>query len=409
MNRDNTYYKNLMHRYLNNDCTKDEVEELFNFIDLDDANRWILEELQTSYQDAIQQPGEFREKPWSRRIKNELLRKTGAKRMFITTGRRMLFAAAILLIVLCGSILSYINFGKKTPVHQPIVKQKDQTIVPGGEKATLVLADGSVIDLTQADNGDIALDDNVRVASKNGIINYAAINGDRSLLKGFNIVNTPRGGYYTIVLPDGSKIWLNAASSLKFPTYFDSSDRKVELTGEGYFEVAQKKLPGGRKQPFFVVVNNSSGGAAIVEVLGTHFNIMAYDEEREINTTLIEGAVKVKLNNINVSLQPGQQAQLTKTDQQISVLKKVDVESVLAWKNGEFKFDNTDLKTIMRQIGRWYDVHVTYDGNIPSIGFSGKIKRKNNIGQLLEILEATHKVKFRIDGRSLIVSPYEKQ
>ena len=155
-------------------------------------------------------------------------------------------------------------------------------------------------------------------------------------------------------------------------------------------------------------VHSATGNGGTIEVLGTHFNIMAYDEEAEINTTLLEGSVKVNMPDKTVFLTPGQQAHVTKSDKKTEVLTGVDIESVIAWKNGEFRFDNMDVKAIMRQIGRWYDVNIVYEAGLPETGLSGKIERKKNIEQLLEILETTHKVQFNIKGKNIIVSPYKE-
>ncbi|MBX2922835.1 MAG: DUF4974 domain-containing protein [Chitinophagaceae bacterium] len=408
MKKDSTYYRELMLRYLDNRCTREEAEEILDYIGKDDSNRLLLEQLQVSYKASLQEDGLPEATGWSDRVRAELLKKAGAGTSVPFYKKRTFHAAAaVILLLLSASIFFYVSSGRQAAPPDTASERKNDTIVPGGDRATLTLADGSVIDLNETGNGDVALQGNVKVIKAGGKINYTASDAGSSAVV-YNTITTPRGGQYAVVLADGSKIWLNAASSLRFPTSFNGADRRVELTGEGYFEIARSKSPGGKKQPFYVTINAASGNGGIVEVLGTHFNIMAYDEEGEINTTLLEGAVKLNMQGQNVQLRPGQQAHVTKAGQQVEVLADVDIESVTAWKNGEFRFDNTDVKAIMRQIGRWYDISITYDKNVPEIGLSGKIKRENNIEQLLEILEATHKVRFRIEGKNVFVTPYKK-
>jgi len=312
-----------------------------------------------------------------------------------------------MLLLVSTTAYYYFNY-KNKPVAPPVTSEnKNETITPGGNKATLTLADGAVIDLSETENGNLAFQGNAKVIKLEDQLNYTTANTKNNSIT-YNTVTTPRGGQYVVVLSDGSKVWLNAASSLKFPTTFKGTDRQVELTGEGYFEIAKSILPGGKKQPFYVNVHSATGNGGTIEVLGTHFNIMAYDEEAEINTTLLEGSVKVNMPDKTVFLTPGQQAHVTKSDKKTEVLTGVDIESVIAWKNGEFRFDNMDVKAIMRQIGRWYDVNIVYEAGLPETGLSGKIERKKNIEQLLEILETTHKVQFNIKGKNIIVSPYKE-
>ncbi|MBN8785956.1 MAG: FecR family protein [Terrimonas sp.] len=407
MQKDNTYYKELMTRFLNNECTDEEVVEILDYIGKSDSNRLLLEQMQAFYKASLQEDDLPEAAGWSSRVRMELLKNINTRTAIPVYKRQFFRAAAVVFLLLSAGAFFY--FSSRKTIHNDIASgRKSEIILPGSNKATLTLADGSLIDLNEAGNGDIAFQGDVKVIKTDGKINYNVANTGSNVIA-YNTITTPRGGQYAIVLADGSKVWLNATSSLRFPTSFNGSSRKVELTGEGYFEIAQSKLPDGRKQPFFVSINTASGHGGIVEVLGTHFNIMAYDEEGAINTTLLEGAVKLNTGEKTVLLKPGQQAHVTKGVDQVEVLVDVDTDSVIAWKNGEFRFDNTDLKSIMRQIERWYDINIIYDKNIPEIGLSGKIKRKNNIEQLLEILEATHKIQFRIEGKNVFVAPYKKQ
>ncbi len=188
-----------------------------------------------------------------------------------------------------------------------------------------------------------------------------------------------------------TRVWLNAASSLRYPTSFSGQDRKVELTGEGYFEVAKNK-----DKPFHVRV-----GAVEVEVLGTHFNIMAYDDEAAIQTTLLEGSVKVSYNNQTDLLKPGRQASLNRTDNKLTT-GEANVQQVVAWKNGYFYFDKSDVKTIMRQVSRWYDLDIVYESTVPDMKFSGKIERSLPLSGISHLLESGQ-IHFRIEGKNCIM------
>lgn len=409
MKKDKTYYRELMLRYLDNACTPEETEELLDYIGEDASNRLILEEMQAGYATSPQEEDTTAAAPWGDRVREKLLEKIHVHTVpVIPFYRKKLFVAASVFVLFATGLFFYFNTGQKTLPPDTVLEKKNTVIVPGGDKATLTLADGTVIDLNGAENGDITLQGNAKVIKAGGAVNYTVAGNDNATPV-YNTIATPRGGQYVVVLADGSRVWLNAASSLKFPTSFNGADRKVELTGEGYFEIAQQRLPGGKKQPFYVTIRSAAGHGGTIEVLGTHFNVMAYDDENRINTTLLEGAVQLSTKGKIVLLQPGQQARVTKSGQQVEVLSDVDTESVVAWKNGEFRFDNTDVTTIMKQIGRWYDVNILYEDNVPEIGLSGKVKRKDSIAQMLEILEATHKVRFRMEGKNVIVAPYEKQ
>jgi ferric-dicitrate binding protein FerR (iron transport regulator) len=215
----------------------------------------------------------------------------------------------------------------------------------------------------------------------------------------YNTIATPRGGEYQIELSDGTKVWLNAASSLKFPAAFTGDERNVMLTGEAYFEVAKNA-----KMLFNVTVNGLR-----VDVLGTHFNVNAYSDENVIATTLLEGAVKVTSQVIagtpsrSLTMKPGQQANVTGAGR-MSLVKDADVEKAVAWKNGQFQFDNEDIATIMRQISRWYDVDVLYQGAVPKRFFTGKISRRSNASQVIDMLEFAG-VNLKLVGRNIVVVP----
>ncbi|GLU51442.1 FecR family protein [Dyadobacter frigoris] len=265
---------------------------------------------------------------------------------------------------------------------------------PGGNKAILTLGDGSNIILDSAGNGNLASQGNTSITkSGTGELVYKS-NDQAAGAVVYNKVSTPKGGQYHIVLPDGSKVWLNAASSLRFPTAFTGKERRVEITGEVYFEVAHDA-----KMPFIVKAYEAE-----VAVLGTHFNVMAYPDEKVMKTTLLEGSVKVSRAGKSALLGPGQQARLTNASDNIRVLDDVDTDKEMAWKTGYFQFENDNLESIMRQVSRWYDVDITYEGNASREHFTGRLPRNANVSKVLKILSLSG-VKFRIEGKSIIVTP----
>lgn len=297
-------------------------------------------------------------------------------------------AAAILLAIVTGGYLwRKASHAKTTEVaNAPAAPVQDAA--PGGDKAILTLADGSQIVLDSAANGTLAQQGRVNVLKLNGQLKYSAGQGvaDNSAAMAYNTVHTPRGGQYQLVLQDGTKVWLNAASTFKFPAAFPGNERKVELTGEGYFEVTKSKLP------FKVLVP----GGQEVEVLGTHFNVMAYKDEPIMRTTLLEGRVQVRPANNDpratandqrpTLLSPGQQAQLSASGK-ILVDENANIEQAVAWKNGMQYFKDADLHTILRQVSRWYNVDVEYKAEGPEMGLNGTIPRNFSLQNMLKVLQ----------------------
>ncbi|MCG2613247.1 FecR domain-containing protein [Terrimonas sp. NA20] len=273
----------------------------------------------------------------------------------------------------------------------PKVENISSEIQPGGNKAMLTLADGSVVALTDAQNGVLASQGSSNVVKlANGELAYQSNNKQENEVM-FNTIVTPRGGKYRLTLPDGTKVWMNAESSLRYPTLFTGSTREVELNGEAYFEVARNV-----QQPFRVQVKDMK-----VEVLGTHFNIMAYENEAAMATTLVEGSVRVSSPSKQLLLKPGQQA-LAQNDGGMKMVNDVDVQQVLAWKNDYFQFNADPLDRLMRQIERWYDVSVRFDGTVPERKFGGKISRSSSLTDILKVLEFSD-VKFRVEGKTITV------
>jgi len=310
--------------------------------------------------------------------------------------------AAIILLFISTGLYFYSNRMISEPEQFTEIDVRND-ILPGYNKAILTLADGSKISLDDAANGLLASQGNIAITkTENGQIVYEKNNVDKSKFishrSAINTIQTPKGGKYQIRLPDGSKVWLNSASTLIYPTTFAGNERKVQLKGEAYFEIAPNK-----NVPFRVESDNQ-----IVEVLGTHFNINSYDDEDYVKTTLLEGSVKVILssnpNEISKTklLKPGEQS-LTKSSQSGIRIENADTEKAVAWKNGYFKFRNTPIKEIMREIERWYDVELIYEGKIPSDEFTGFISNDVKISAVLKIMEESGGVKFSVKGKKLKV------
>jgi ferric-dicitrate binding protein FerR (iron transport regulator) len=298
-------------------------------------------------------------------------------------------AAAVLLFGL--GVLWQQHF-QKTHIISLSVVHND--VPPGGTKARLILANGNIVQLN--DNGDsVFLQGKVQVRQANGRITYQSAGKEKETA--YNTLITPNGGQYAVTLADGTKVWLNAESSLTYPVAFAGSERKVTITGEAYFEVVHHE-----KMPFKVQVENE-----VIEDLGTQFNVNAYADEPVIKTALLEGSVKVSLSSQSadqgVKLQPGEQATLDK-EGQIHVVKSMNIKDAVAWKNGYFQFQNDSISTIMRQAARWYNVDISYHGNISQL-FTGKVPRNVNISTLLNILESTGWVHFSIKNREIVVGP----
>jgi ferric-dicitrate binding protein FerR (iron transport regulator) len=307
--------------------------------------------------------------------------------------RRIAIAASVIGLLLISGLLLTDKIGKKETAKSEINSRRfKDDVLPGSDKATLTLADGSTILLDEARNGTIAQQGNSKIIKLGGRLSYDPSNKTSKEIV-YNTISTPKGGQYQLELPDGSQVWLNATSSIHFPTSFMGTERRIEITGEAYFEIAKDP-----NMPFIVTVNNAE-----VQVLGTHFNVNAYDDEDNIKTTLLEGSVKfVNDANINI-LKPGQQAQLTK-EGITKVVSNVDVDEVVAWKNGMFDFENAGIETVMRQLSRWYDVEIEYKGETDDL-FIAELRRNIKLSDALKALELTGKVKFDIQGKKIIVMP----
>jgi len=305
------------------------------------------------------------------------------------TWRRAAIAAAIVgLVTLTGLLWVKSNRSPDKSIAETFYKND---VKPGGNHAVLTLANGAQILLDSAGKGNLAVQGGARVTKlKEGSLSYDAIGKDLSAVY-HNTVSTPIGGQYQVTLADGTQVWLNALSTLKFPTSFQGSARTVELTGEAYFEVAANK-----DQPFHVHVNGMN-----VEVLGTHFNVNAYTDETSVRTTLLEGAVRLVKGGSHILLAPGEQGQTSEASG-FTLIKNADTEQAVAWKNGYFSFEGADVHTIMRQISRWYNVDVQFEAPPADEHFHGKISRNVNVSEVLNVLAASG-INFKIEGNKIIL------
>ena len=302
-------------------------------------------------------------------------------------------AAGVALLLSVGALFFLPRGGGS---EGPVVLVAAGDILPGSKRAILTLSDGSLLPLDTTSRGQVAREGEIAVVHHDKALSYEGATADAAVR--YHLLSTPRGGYYEMTLPDGSRAWLNAASSIRYPLAFAGDERRVEVAGEVYFEVAK----GDRGQSFIV----SADGRAEVEVLGTRFNVNSYGDEGEIAVTLLEGSVNflVAASGISVPLHPGEQARL---DDGGSVrVATVDTRETMAWKDGKFVFDRADIRSIMRQLVRWYDVEVEYRGEVSSL-FGGTISRDVNISRVLRVLERTGKVSFEVEGNTVIVISHE--
>lgn len=378
----------LIRKYAANTASGDEVEELFEWIKLHGDNKELQMELEDlalkAYPDQRYSP-EY----WEPFIQEVL---QTSKTPVRTISRKWWRYAAAATILICIGAGAYVWKSSRkaerllVDVHQQL---PSNDVMQGKEGAVLTLADGSSVVLDNRDNGIVTTQGNTKVLIRNGRLVYDVAANQKEVL--YNTMTTPNGREYRMILPDGSQVWLNAASSITYPTAFDGKDRTVAITGEAYFEVFKDQ-----SKPFHVKVNDMD-----VRVLGTHFNINSYANEAAIKTTLLEGSVQVLRNGQTSLLKPGQQAVASRRE--FEVVENVDMGKVMAWKNGLFNFDHASLEAVMRELARWYDMDVKYEGEIPTRTFRGKITRDLSLMQVLGTLDDVG-VKFRIEGKTIVVT-----
>lgn len=319
------------------------------------------------------------------------LKKSGRTNLWYK-GQRYMIAASIILTIVVGGFIWYSASRKDKGKDQARNQVIFADVAPGKFKAKLTLADGSVVVLDSAALGKLGQQGNTELFNKDGKLVYISSGkGQKSVEIAYNTLTTAKGETFGTQLADGSKIWLNSGSSIRYPVTFASSERKVEITGEAYFEVAHD-----HSKPFIVRIGDME-----VEVLGTIFNINGYENEGVIKTTLAEGKVKVRKGQSVMVLKPGQQSQANASGLKLN--ENADIEKELAWKSGFFQFDDDNLKTVMRQLGRWYDVAVIYEGPVPDVSFSGKLRMQSKLSEVLALLEK-YRVRFRVEGKQVFVS-----
>lgn len=381
MAKEREYYQQLFHRYIHNQCTPAEADEVLDHIREEESLRLLLTEMQREYDQKVRAGAPSGEE-WSGRIRQALQQHVQQNNMRPLRQRRYWWAAAALLALL-GTGLYFLSTNTAPP---PVIVKND--VKPGSNKAMLTLADGSVVTLDSAGN-QVLQQGGTTILQHGGQLQY---NSRHASALSFNTLTTPRGGQFRVTLPDGTQVWLNAASSIRYPTTFAGNDRAVQVTGEAYFEVAPDKT-----RPFRVTADGTE-----VEVLGTHFNINAYADETLQRTTLVEGKVQVRTKYGKALLKPGQQLQTGGQGEPV-IKDDIDMEEVLSWKNGKFSFNGNDIRSVMRKLEKWYDITVEYRGDVTREEFVGVISRNVNLSEILAMLEKTGVAGFEIQGRTVIV------
>lgn len=303
---------------------------------------------------------------------------------------RWMIAAAMTGLIALGTYFLYFN-KKKALIPQSGAANEFR---PGGQKAILTLGDGTKIVLDSSAKGVLAEQGAATIEKlADGKLVYQVAK-DIAGKVFYNTMETPRGGEYQLVLPDGTKVWLNSATSIRYPNVFTGNSREVEVTGEVFFDVAKDE-----SKPFIVKTRKVR-----TTVLGTEFNVMAYPDEDAVRTTLLSGAVNIVLDDQTRTIKPGQEAIAANAGNKIKV-QEADIDKAIAWKNGVFDFDGADIPTIMRQVARWYDVEIRYEGDLSGIVLSGVVSRREKVDLLLEALGRTREVTFRTEGNRITVMP----
>ena len=383
----------LYKRFINDKATPDEVQEFLESTGIPENEGMVKEAVYTMYEDPV--PEEIFRKDWSKAGERIFGRK--GKRFFLSKQQWWAAAASVFLALGIGGYI-FSNKEKDNPrsaIAKVVTEKRHDVAAPAVSYATITLANGQSIAIDSVKSGVLALQNNIALTkTEDGHIKYAS--GEQAGEKGLmlNTLTNPKGSrVINMVLNDGSHVWLNAASTITYPVAFEGIDREVVVTGEVYFEVAHDP-----KKKFIV----KTGGLS-TEVLGTHFNVNSYNDEDEIKITLLQGSVKVVSNYGATSvIKPGEQA--VDAGGNLRVNKNVNVEDVIAWKNERFSFNDVNIKSIMKEVARWYDLQIEYKGNVEDLNFGGNMSRQKNVSELLKRMEATQAIKFEVEGKKIIVT-----
>lgn len=388
-NKDKIYYQRLVQRYAENKASEEELEVFFHLLHQGKLDEWINQ--------SMNEDADIDDKP-------TLIIKLG--RYIKYNWGKLSAAAVIFTAVTCG----FVFFQKSSPKSEALVVMHEtvEDVSPGINKAILTLADGQKVILDSASLGRLAIQASTEIINNGGNLVYKdAFSPENSpASQVYNTLSTGRAETYSLTLSDGSKVWLNSSSSIRFPVVFSEKKRTVEVRGEVYFEVTTK-MNGTEKVPFIVDIKANDGFLkGSIEVLGTHFNINAYDEESSVNTTLLEGSVRVVVPDVkeqvsSVLLQPGQQSRSV-NGEGILVFDNVNIDEAVAWKNGLFIMNNAEIASVLRQLSRWYDVDIVYKNGLPKGNINGDIPRNTSLSKVLKVLELSG-VTFKIEGKKIIV------
>ena len=397
----NQYYHDLFERLLEGKLSGEETDQLLDWLNREENAGEAASIISSKLSHEVKEEEITPEIRNALQARLPLVLHAGKRRTPVSIFRQNWFkyaAAAVIIIAVGMAIWSIPNkpATETTPVKQLAIKTD---IDPGKQGAILTLADGRQVVLDSLGNGKVADQTGSQVLLQDGKLVYDETASTAEHVV-YNAISTPKGRQFQLVLPDGTKVWLNAASSLKYPTHFSGKERRVEVTGEAYFEVAKNA-----DMPFYVEMDNST----TVKVLGTHFNINAYSNEPSLKTTLLEGSVQVQQSATGnrqagtVLLKPGEQA-IGGDHSPLTIDHSPNIDKVMAWKNGVFNFNEATLQEVMHQLERWYDIEVQYEPGVPKLEFVGKMGRDLSLNNVLRGLELS-KVHFRLEGRKLTVMP----
>lgn len=401
MSLDNDRLHFLVKSLVDNKIDKEELKELSEILKAPENESAMHLEMKNVWTNTVEEQTDISKDVYLNIISDARFSQTqeNTKKVFSIFNNKNIISYAAALLLISGVALGLYLFkhqNSDSGIARLATNNTAVNKIENSEKAILTLSDGREIVLDQAKSGELAQEKNAvisKTADGQVVYNLSALKQTATNKQlTYNTITTPKGGNYQVILPDGTKVWLNAMSSLKFPVAFAGEHRNVELTGEGYFEVAKDKT-----KPFVVVAKDMK-----VRVLGTHFNVSAYDDDSSVKTSLLEGSVKAETSSSSILIKPGQQAYLLNGSSSINV-KDIDVDEIIAWKNGYFVFRNEPIESIMKKISRWYDIEVNYQGNLSGKEFGGKYLKTNTLSELLKSLELTGTINFKVEGRRVTV------